>query len=233
MLVLVANPHWLHLPGKGIIDNFAVFIAAYIPAGIIMAVLPVWISPRSKQTHPKFIWANIALAATVIGLGFWGAWQRHREVIPNNYAIAAEPDIKAAAWIQKNINSDARFLVNAFFAYNDSVIVGSDGGWWLPLTAKRQTTLPPITYAFESEPFPGYSEWVQVPTRMIETYGITHPTTIATLVEYGVTHVYIGQQQGSVNYAGPLRLNPAELESDPHFQPIYHQDRVWVFEFKR
>jgi len=35
------------------------------------------------------------------------------------------------------------------FAYGDSVIVGSDGGWWLPLLARRQTTLPPINYGSE------------------------------------------------------------------------------------
>lgn len=232
MLVLLANPHWLHLPGKGVIDNFAVFIAAYIPAGLILASIPVLHSPKPSQDHSKMIWANIALAATVIGAGFWGAWQRHSEVDPLQFAIAAEPDTRAAVWIQENIIPDARFLVNAFFAYNNSVIVGSDGGWWLPLIAERQTTLPPITYGFESEPFPGYSKWVQAPTRMIEAHGITHPMTIEILSEYGVTHVYIGQQQGSVNYAGPLRLNPAELQKDPHFDPIYHQDRVWIFEFE-
>ncbi len=53
LLVLVANPHWLQLPGKGIIDNFAVFIAAYIPAGVILAVIPVWISSSSNETHPN------------------------------------------------------------------------------------------------------------------------------------------------------------------------------------
>ena len=231
MLILLANPHWLHLPGEGIIDNFAVFIATYIPAGLILASIPVLFSPKSDHHHKKNFLASIALAAIVICFGFWGAWQRHSEVDPNKFAIAAEPDIRAAAWIQENIPSDARLLVNAFFAYSDSVIVGSDGGWWLPLIADRQTTLPPITYGFESEPFPGYNKWVQVPTRMIETYGITHPKTIETLSEYGVTHIYIGQQQGSVNYSGPLSFNPAELQTDPHFDPIYHQDRVWVFEF--
>ena len=68
---------------------------------------------------------------------------------------------------------------------------------------------------------------------MIEAHGITNTKTIATLAEYGVTHVYIGQQQGSVNYNGPLRINTEELLDDPHFEPIYHQDRVWVFEFKQ
>jgi hypothetical protein len=231
-IFLLANPHWFHLPGAGIIDNFAVFIAAYIPAGLILASIPILYSLKPNLDHNKIIWAKIALSATLIGLGFWGAWQRHSEVDPLTFALAAKPDIRAATWIKDNITPEARFLVNSFFAYSDSVIVGSDGGWWLPLIADRQTTLPPITYAFEKEPFPDYSTWIQIPTRMIETYGITHPTTIDTFKEFGVTHIYIGQQQGSVNYSGPLRLNPAELQNNLNFEPIYHQDRVWIFEFE-
>jgi hypothetical protein len=217
------------LPGKGIIDNFAVFIAAYIPAGIILAAIPTGLASDQAKTHHQNIWVYFSLAVIITGLAIWGSWQRHGVVNPHKYAIATTPDILAAKWIKENTSSDTRFLANAFFAYADSVIVGSDGGWWLPLIADRQTTLPPMTYSFESEPFPGYSKWVQVPTRMIEAYGITHSETIMTLVEYGVTHVYIGQQQGSVNYTGPLRLNPTELQSDPHFEALYHQDRVWIF----
>jgi hypothetical protein len=228
---LLANPDWFHLPGKGIIDNFAVFIAAYIPAGIILASIPVLFSSKRNLDSGNLIWTKIALGGILIVLSFWGAWQRHQDVDPLTFALAATPDIQAATWIKENVTTEARFLVNSFFAFNDSVVVGSDGGWWLPLIAERQSTLPPITYAFEKEPFPDYSKWVQVPARMIETYGITHPTTLETFKEFGVTHIYIGQQQGSVNYSGPLRLNPAELSNDLHFNPIYHQDRVWIFEF--
>jgi hypothetical protein len=53
---------------------------------------------------------------------------------------------------------------------------------------------------------------------------------IAMLKERGVTHVYIGQQQGSVNSPGAL-LDPAQLLSDSRFRLIYHQDRVYIFEF--
>jgi len=229
-LVLAANPHWLHLPGNGILDNFAIFIAAYIPAGMILASIPEWFYPKPSQFSIKTTRINIALAIFVLGFGIWGTWQRYREVLPHTYALATNPDLRAANWIRENIPSGSNFLVNAFFAYNDRVMVGSDGGWWLPLLAKRQTILPPMTIGFESEPYPGYTAWIQAPTRMIEQHGLAHPETIATLLEHNISHVYIGQQQGSVNYAGPLRLNPIELQNDPHFRAIYHQDRVWVFE---
>jgi hypothetical protein len=44
-----------------------------------------------------------------------------------------------------------------------------------------------------------------------------------------VSHVYIGQQHGKVN-SSEGGLNLEELLSSPHFRPVYHQDRVWIFE---
>jgi len=46
----------------------------------------------------------------------------------------------------------------------------------------------------------------------------------------GITHVYIGQRQGRVNYAGPYVLKPTELLADSRFRLVYREDRVWVFE---
>jgi len=48
----------------------------------------------------------------------------------------------------------------------------------------------------------------------------------------GITHVYIGQRQGRVNYAGPYVLKPTELLTDSRFRLVYREDRVWVFEMR-
>jgi hypothetical protein len=58
--------------------------------------------------------------------------------------------------------------------------------------------------------------------------GVGDPAVLAMLRDRGVTHVYIGQQQGRVNYAGPV-IEPAALLADSRFAPVYHEDRVWVF----
>jgi hypothetical protein len=47
-----------------------------------------------------------------------------------------------------------------------------------------------------------------------------------------VTHIYIGQKHGRVNYSGSV-IEPLELLKDERFTPIYHEDRVWVFEVVR
>jgi hypothetical protein len=144
--------------------------------------------------------------------------------------LVTRPDIQAAEWIQQNTPQDALFLVNSIFAYGDTLIVGSDGGWWLPLLARRQTTLPPINYSSESGPRPDYTPWVNALTTEIQNKGITHPDVLALLHARGVTYVYVGQRQGRVNYGGPYTLEPVQLLANPYFRPVYHQDRVWVFE---
>lgn len=55
------------------------------------------------------------------------------------------------------------------------------------------------------------------------------PAVQDLLAERGVTHIYLGQQQGSVNYAGPPILAEKLLSMD-NYHPVYHEDRVWVFE---
>jgi len=148
-------------------------------------------------------------------------------------ALATRPDIRAAEWIQENTPQDARFLVNSFFAYGDTVIVGSDGGWWLPLLSQRQTTLPPLTYGSEGGPHPDYIQWINALTTEIQNKGIAHPDVLALLRARGITYVYIGQRQGRVNYGGPYVLDPKQLLASPNFRLVYHQDRVWVFEVQR
>jgi hypothetical protein len=137
------------------------------------------------------------------------------------------------AWIRENTPEDARFLVNSFFAYGGSVVVGSDGGWWLPFMTGRANTVPPLNYGTEQGPQPDYREWVNDLTRQIQGMGMDDPATLTMLRERGITHVYIGQQQGRVNYSGPDVLDPEALLRSARYRLVYYQDRVWVFEVVR
>jgi hypothetical protein len=63
----------------------------------------------------------------------------------------------------------------------------------------------------------------------LATSGFDDPDILDWLAEYGVTHVYIGQRHGRVNNQGPI-IDPEQLLAHPDFIPIYHQDRVWIFQ---
>ncbi len=227
LAVAAANPAWFGLPGTGALSNFAVLIAAYIPASVITGGGLGWLAERFQRRVPQPL-----IAAAFVVAGGLGAPQRIADIQPGRHQLFTHADARAAAWIREHTSRDARFLVNSFFAYGGEVIAGSDGGWWLPLMAERQTTLPPIRYGNEAEPWPGYVAWVNELARVIQDEGVTHPDALAMLRARGVTHVYIGQRQGRVNDDGSHALDPALLLADARFRPIYHQDRVWIFEVK-
>ena len=225
LLLLVANPGWFGFPGSGALTNFALFIAAYILAGVLIGDMLGQLTSRFRFWR----WFGITATLVVVGVGLGGTRVRSWDARVFKYSMVTRPDSRAMEWIQENTPQESRFLVNSFFAYDGSVIVGSDGGWWLPLLAKRANTAPPYTYDLEQEPRPGYREWIKSLLEQFQEAGLDDSATLTMLKERGITHVYVGQQQGRVNYGGPHVLDPEELLRSARYQIVYHQDRVWVF----
>lgn len=223
LMGLAANPALLGLPGTGILPNFALLIAGYLGGGLVAAASAAWLSvPRLAR--PWRVWA-----ALLVGAALLGTWQRMDAVDVGRNTAPSRADQRAAAWIEANLPPDARLLARANFGYVDSVMVGADAGWWLPLLAHRAVTTPPITYAFESGPTPDYRQWLEALPRAIRVKGPDDPGVLSMLHERGVTHVYIGQGRGEPG-VDPHPIQPEALLASDHYQPVYHEDRVWVFE---
>jgi Family of unknown function (DUF6541) len=229
LLSLVAtNPSWLSLPGTGLITNFTLFIAAYLPAGLFSGALVAHLIESDRRQR----WGPILAMLVLVSLGVWGTRQRMNDPAPAVHALVTRPDMRAAAWIQANTPPQSRFLINSFFTYDGSVVVGADAGWWLPLLAGRQVTVPPINYSSELDP--GSDLWQQIDELAHQTQerDLDDPEVLALLRQAGVTHVYVGQRQGRVNYTGDHVIHPEQLVKSPHYELVYQQDRVWVFEIK-
>jgi hypothetical protein len=116
-------------------------------------------------------------------------------------------------------------------AFNDTAIVGSGGGWWLPILADRQTNLPPLNYSLEKGSSPDYRTWINSLVSAIQQNGIDHPEILQELRDRQIDYIYIGQKQGQLNSPGPL-IKLETLLNNPVFQPVYHQDRVWLFKIQ-
>jgi hypothetical protein len=232
--LLAGNPSWVGLPGAGAVTGFAVIIAAYIPAGILIGAATSWLDLRkiiASSSQPTIRKAfSLAVIILIIGIGVWGVRQRLKDVHPSN-TLVTRPDILAAKWLQENTAPEASILVNSFFAYNNSVIVGSDGGWWLPILARRQITVPPINYSSEQNTWPGYLDQTNALTFEIRAKGIQNPVVLTELKDRGISYAYIGQLQGLVNSGGPL-FTAGQMLSDSNFRLVYHQDRVWIFQIQ-
>ncbi len=112
-------------------------IAAYIPAGLLIGAAAGWLAGATSQVAPRYArLVQLSLALIVLLCAFFGVQSRIKDLNTQGAALFTRPDQRAARWIDANLPEQATFLVNAFFAYNDWVIVGSDGGWWLPLAAQ-------------------------------------------------------------------------------------------------
>jgi hypothetical protein len=239
-LFLLANPQWLNLPGMGVLSTFAVMISLYFPASVIIGSSIGWLvgalqgtgepDNLDRWTTKQYLTAGLPVLLTqiVVLTIFVNTQIRTREISYADFSLATRPDVRAAEWIKQNLPADSKLLVNSFFAFNDTAIVGSDGGWWLPILANRQTNLPPLAYITEKSARQDYASWTNSLTESIENKGINHPDIIQELRLRGIQYLYIGQKQGGVNSTSRL-LQPETLLTNPQYQPVYHQDRVWVF----
>src|SRR6185436_8311902 len=91
------------------------------------------------------------------------------------------------------------FFVNSLTALAGTLIAGSDGGWWLPLLAGRQTNLPPLTYGSERGQVPAYAAQVNDFAAAIRgraltdntrvNIDLTNPSNYALLMQTGYRYV--------------------------------------------
>jgi hypothetical protein len=228
LLWFISHLDSFRLPGSGVITSFAVLIFIYLPVSTVVALVSCDGLDRLVKKKPLQQIFVPLIGLIIIISGLRGTMNL---VYPDVYSLVTRPDIRAAQWIRENIREDARFLTNSSFAYNDTVIVGTDAGWWLPITAGRKTTTPPLTYASEINPDPDYRLKVNALPASIIAKGFLDPDIMKIMAEFGVTHIYIGQLQGSVNPSGyNLTIDPTVLQSSDRYRLVYHEDRVWIFE---
>ncbi|NJM41763.1 MAG: hypothetical protein HC853_13890 [Anaerolineae bacterium] len=238
LIFVITNPHWLGLPGTGVVSNFASLIAIYIPTGLIVGIvigttidrIMGMVRMRSRMLRP---YVSIASTLLITAIGAQGVFARLGNVQTSTGVLITQPDLHAANWMRAHLPKSAFVLVNMFAAYAGTISVGTDGGWWLPLLAGARTTLPPATYSFEQPSRPDYREQVARFTTLATAPAqqMSQPTWAQSLKEAGITHIYVGQRQGRVNYGGP-NLNPQQLLANPALHLIYHEDRVYLFEVR-
>lgn len=240
-LFLLSNPDWLRLPGNGVVTNFTVEIALYIPAAILAAYLVVSALAALGQIGGRWLAALVArrpvqpavrlaagLAAIVLllAVGWLGARQR-LGVIDTQYQLVTPADEQALAWIRANTPPESCFLVNSFFAYGGSLIAGSDAGWWLPLLTGRCGTVPPLNYGSEAGPDADYGQRTNALTSRLERSELQDAATVRYLRRQGITHVFIGEKGGTL-------LDPAVLQASPYYRAVYLPAAgaagPWVFE---
>ena len=228
-VVLIALPagRLVRLPGANYMQHFAVQIALYMPVGLLVG----WLLGQFADRLSRGVrWGRMAALMAVALAAGWSGWHQATIVEPGIYRMVFPEDKAAMRWIQENTPPDARFLVNGFTIYNGSSSVGSDAGWWLPLMAGRENTMPP-QYAMLSEvPItPGYAQAVTQLVMDLRVVSPVAPEGLQILCRWEISHVYVGQGQGAVGLEAQPLFSPEELAASPSFELIYQQGNARVF----
>jgi hypothetical protein len=174
--------------------------------------------------------ARALLASTFVRSGLlaalgllagWGALLLPGLVQPEQ-TLADAADLRAAEWIAWQLPADARFLVNAsIVGWEPDFVAPTDGGAWLPLLARRETTLLPLVYAGERGVAPAAVDRMEQIARAARA-DPTSPGTLRLLRESGVTHVYLGARGGPVE--------EHKLLASPAYRRVYASLGVSIYE---
>jgi len=223
---LAAYSDWLYVPGattvsilEGVLDSFTVLIGLYMPASILCGCLGGALLEVLSVRFSR-LWKAMAAGATLLLIAV-GSRQAFTVLDPA-YVLVTDADLLAMQWIQEHTPKTAKFLVNSFSAFGGNATVGSDAGWWIPILARRENTVPPITYAHEAAYEPEYVARINDFARKVETISLATSEALDLLCDNGITHVFVGYKGGSI------RVD--ELQQSDYYQLLYHKDRVWVFE---
>lgn len=213
-----------NFPGANMMQSFSILIMLYIPVSLLAGYF-LGESIKLIPWRKNLIVFVILLVALVPGLN------AARKIVNEPFfAIVKRPDLRAMAWIRENTKTDSTFLIEGFRIYNGNSTVGSDGGWYIPLLAGRQNTIPP-QYALLNERAidPDYTDRVTERVKIIEEEGLL--TLIPEFCKGELSHIYIGQDHGLVGENNPKLFDEEDIDLE-YFTLVYQEDRVRIYQFK-
>jgi hypothetical protein len=205
-------------------DRISVFISLYIPLAIAIG----WLAGQVEQAagaRPALKRSLFAVAA--LGLAAWSA-PHYLDNLALGSPYLHPDDLAASGWIRENTPETAYFMVNLFhFPFSPDLIIGADGGYWLPLTAGRPTVTIPMSYMSEKFRTRDGIDHLKALDRL-EGHLCT-PEAVRLLKETGVTHVYLGRHGGNIRPQELLSCAPFELEYNDHSVYVFRFDslRAW------
>jgi hypothetical protein len=239
LIVVAAAPHLLGLPGTGLIEPVVAFIALYVTVAPL-AAYPLGAAYTWAATRLPRLAAALA-ATAALALGAWSiGWQQG--VVPAYARMVLPADMAAYAWVRANTPPDARFLVNNTPLYQGRMIVGVDGGWWLPLLAGRATNVPPMTFGSELCIIEGCDAETLTFARTLRgrllrdpqpaVVDLTRPEALEALRAAGIRYVYSGAQplRGDGTFLEPDHFDLEKLRASPAFRLVYAAGGVEIFE---
>ena len=99
--------------------------------------------------------------------------------------------------------------------------MGNDAGYWLPLLAQRQTTVPPLIYTTEGMSMDKLLALREIADK--ERDGtIDDPEQLCWLRRQGIDYIYVGARPGGV-------LTSQRVERNTGIRPLFRLENVGVY----
>ena len=226
LCLLLANLHVLGLPDLWLITNTSVFIAYWLPVGALCGWLAAdvfeLLAAGLRRVWPGAAWGTSRswlLLGAIVALAAWRSWHMV-DVINPVTVMVTDADMEAITWVEENTPQDA-LLLNNSRVWQGELRVGNDGGYWLPILARRRVTQPCVLYAQGSV---AYRDAVNDLARAVEdAESLDDPVLIERLVQARVTHVFVGERGG--------RLEPKTFDGSPFYELLYSYGPARVYAF--
>jgi hypothetical protein len=220
--LVAVSPPWLGLPATWTLPPFSLAISLYLPAAlgvgllvtVVTCALGELLEAEDRVERAALVLALLATAA--------GAW-RLRTIVNPVTVIATPADLAAAEWIRLHTPREACFLVSTGH-WQLGTYRGLDGGYWLPLTAGRRTTMPAALYPYgEPKDVREINEFSARSAAATDA-----PSVVDRMREVGATYAYVGPQGGEIEG----KLDADELAQHPALETVYAHDGVSVLRLR-
>jgi len=221
LVLAVTSPDLIGLPGRGIVNVPTAYMALYMSM-VPLAAFAVHALVQLIAAQRAWLRTSLTLVG-VIGTSVWGVHWQQRIIVPE-HMLFTPADANAMEWIKQETSADARFLVDMFPAYNDTLFVGSDAGWWIPLLTGRHTTLPPITYGSERATDPNYYQQINGWAWALREDPLPSAHGLRLLRQAGIDYVYSGAHVDATR-----TLDPQVLRASESLRVVYERDGVVIF----
>ncbi len=218
LLFFLANFDALNLPGGSFINNSSVTIMLFMPLSVmaghlIEQLISHWRYIFNDRGHYLVV---LALLIPIAYMTMKGSQQLISILNPSTL-LSRQSDLTAIQWIDQNIPDDKLILINPF-SWGYGLFAGSDGGAWIPALAGNQTIPPPVLYGLGSDTQKTY---INQACQEIIRLGTSPDKLWDYLMAMNIEYIYVGARGGFIS--------PETLSSNPHFEPIYHQENTWLF----
>ncbi len=210
---LAANPYLLRLPFHLWTHNGAIAISAFLPAAIAAGWGFSQVAKLGERLWRFSGWV-LLVAAGVASLTRVPAQME----LVNPVTILVRPgDARALQWAAENSDPQDVFLISGFRWQND-VYMGSDAGYWLPVTSNRATTLPPLIYDLKTRT---ERERIRELAMQVEQAGKDADQLYEVALNTGAKYVFVASRPGPISASA--------LRESARFELVFDSGRAKIF----